>query len=107
MSTFSEAYPLRPGARVRRLRTRDDDTRPGRPREKQSGATPIMGPPNRAPGMAIMGASGPSAYVMGGPDVGPRVNAMGAGDRGLRLDLFGESDLRFVDSLFTSARNET
>jgi hypothetical protein len=26
---------------------------------------------------------------------------MGVGDRGARLDVFGESDLRFVDSLFT------
>jgi hypothetical protein len=61
-----------------------------------------MGPANRAPGVSIMGASSRSVDVMGGADVGPRVSVMGAGDRGTRLDVFGESDLRFVDWLFTS-----
>jgi hypothetical protein len=61
-----------------------------------------MGQANRAPGTPIMGAPGPTMYVMGGPDAGARVSVMGPGDRGRRLDVLGESDLRFVDSLFTN-----
>ena len=30
---------------------------------------------------------------------------MGIADRGARLDIFGKSDLRFVDSLFTNSRS--
>jgi hypothetical protein len=40
------------------------------------------------------------AIVMGGADAYRGVTVMGAGDRGVRTDLFGDSDPRFVDSLF-------
>ncbi len=32
------------------------------------------------------------------------IPVMGVADRGARLDIFGESDLGFVDSLFTNPR---
>jgi hypothetical protein len=61
-----------------------------------------MGPANRAPGMSIMGRPSWDGYpdLMGGPDdlLG---SIMGAGDHGTRPDLFGASDARFVDSLFS------
>jgi hypothetical protein len=75
-----------------------------------------MGPPNHAPGLPVMGAPSPGLHLdvmsghagprvdpMGGPDAGPRVDPMGGPDAGPRVDLMGESDLTFVDSLFTRA----
>ena len=52
--------------------------------------------------MPIMGIPGRSQLaVMGGPDAAAHFSVMGAGDQGTRTDLFGDSDPRFVDSLFT------
>jgi hypothetical protein len=61
-----------------------------------------MGPANRAAGTPIMGAPSRTVDVMGGADSGPRISVMSPGDRGPRLDVFGERDVRFVDSLFMS-----
>ena len=107
MSTTNEHYSLPAPVRIR-LRTRDLHPRPHRRTAEGSGATPVMGPANRAPGMSIMGAAIPGLhpFLMGGPDAGPRVSIMGVGDRGARLDVFGESNLRFVDSLFTQPGND-
>jgi hypothetical protein len=92
--------------------------RRSRPRIKprHSGVPAIMGPPNHAPGLPVMGAPSPGLHLdvmsghagprvdpMGGPDAGPRVDPMGGPDAGPRVDLMGESDLTFVDSLFTRA----
>ena len=67
-----------------------------------SSVTPVMGPPNRAPGIGIMGGPdrGRRVDVMGGPDRGPRLDVMGGPDPGPRLDVMGQSDSRFVDALF-------
>jgi hypothetical protein len=102
MSTTSEHYSLpgRPKARLRR--TRDAESSPRARGADGTGAIPIMGPANRAPGTPIMGDPVPALDVMGGADAGPRLSVMGPSDRGSRLDLFGETDLRFVDSLFTT-----
>jgi hypothetical protein len=43
--------------------------------------------------------------LMGGPD-GVLASIMGAGDNGTRLELFGASDARFVDSLFSRTHDE-
>jgi hypothetical protein len=104
MSTFDRHYSTSTAARVR-PRTRDRF--PRRPYAACGDeVTPVMGPANRAPGVSIMGAAIPRAHlgVMGGPDSGPRVSVMGIADREGRLDMFGESDLRFVDSLFAYQR---
>ena len=103
MSTISEHYSLPARTKARRLRIREAHPGPRRPAGR-SGVIPAMGPANRAPGISIMGVAGRSVDVMGGTDAGPRVSVMGGADRGLRLDVFGASDLRFVHSLFTSAR---
>lgn len=103
MSTTSQPHPLPAPTKAPRLRTRPVKSRPRRRTGQASRLTPVMGPPNRAPGVSIMG--GPSRLhpdVMGGPDAGPRMPLMGEGDDGTRLDLFGDSDPRFVDSLLTS-----
>jgi hypothetical protein len=63
-----------------------------------------MGPANHAPGVPIMGRASSGPYLMGGADAGPHVNVIRSGDRGQRVDVFGDSDLRFVDSLFTPVR---
>jgi hypothetical protein len=42
--------------------------------------------------------------VMGGPDTGPRRDPMGGPDPGPRVDPMGESDVTFVDSLFTKRK---
>jgi hypothetical protein len=102
MSSISEHYSLPAPTTAQRLRTRDAGSRP----RAGAGAIPIMGPSNRAPGISIMGAPGPTVDVMGGADTGPRVSLMGPSDRGGRLDVFGESDLGYVDSLFTSVRGD-
>jgi hypothetical protein len=61
-----------------------------------------MGPANHAPGTPTMGIPGRSQLaVMGAPDAAADLSVMGAGDQGTRTDLFGDSDPRFVDSLFT------
>jgi hypothetical protein len=76
-------------------------SRAGRP--ATSGVPSVMGPPNRAPGVPVMGVPSPGGLrfdVMGGPDTGLRVDPMGGPDVGPRVDLMGESDLTFVDSLF-------
>jgi hypothetical protein len=67
-----------------------------------SGVPAVMGPPNHAPGVPVMGASRPGLHteVMGGHDVGPRLGPMGGPDIGRRLHLLGESDPAFTDSLF-------
>jgi hypothetical protein len=63
---------------------------------------PAMGPANHPPGVPIMGAPGRSPHaVMGEPDAAPHLGVMGAGDQGTRTHLFGDSDPRFVDSLFS------
>ncbi len=103
MSTTSQPHALPAPTKAPRLRTRPVKPRPRDRTAQASGVTPVMGQPNCAPGVSIMGA--PSQHhpdVMGGPDAGPRRPVMGVGDRGPRLDLFGDSDPRFVDSLFTS-----
>jgi hypothetical protein len=66
-----------------------------------------MGPPNRAPGISIMGRPSCDGYpnLMGRPD-GVLASIMGAGDNGTRLDLFAASDARFVDSLFPRTHDE-
>ncbi len=61
-----------------------------------------MGPANRAPGVPVMGGPSVTGYIkaMGRADAHRGVSVMGAGDRGAHADLFGDSDPRFVDSLF-------
>ena len=61
-----------------------------------------MGPANRVPGVPVMGGPSVAGYanVMGGADAYQGGSVMGAGDRGVHAHLFGDSDLRFVDSLF-------
>jgi len=67
-----------------------------------SDVMPAMGPPNRAPGISVMGGPDRSPVdVMGGPDRGPGLDVMGGPDRGPRLDVMGKTDPRFVDFLFT------
>jgi hypothetical protein len=94
-------------ADVRRQRPRDLDSRPDRRTAAGSDVIPAMGPANRAPGISIMGWPSWDGYpdLMGGPD-GLLVGIMGGGDHGTRLDLFGASDARFVDSLFSRPRDE-
>jgi hypothetical protein len=78
-----------------------------RPIKPSPSDTPaVMGPPNHAPGLPVMGAPSPAFHleVMGGPDTGPRLDPMGGPDAGPRADLMGESDLTFVDSLFTQRK---
>jgi hypothetical protein len=106
MSSITEHYSPPAHTKVQRSHKRGDhpSQRP-RPRPQavalqNSGLTPIMGPANHAPGVPVMGAASLGSYLMGGADAGPRVSVMGSGDRGQPVDLFGESDLRFVDSLF-------
>jgi hypothetical protein len=80
---------------------------PSRPTKLRPSGTPaVMGPPNDAPGVSVMGARSPAHHldVMGGPDTGPRLDPMGGPDAGPRVDLMGESDLAFVDSLFTQRK---
>ena len=91
--------------------------------EASSSVSSVMGPPNRAPGLNVMGGPdrgvrpdvmGPSnragVEVMGGPDRGvrldvlgpsnrPGVDVMGGPDRGVRLDVTGHSDPRVEESL--------
>jgi hypothetical protein len=82
--------------------------RRGRPRPikpRPSGTPAVVGPPNHAPGVPVMGApsQAPHVELMGRPDTGPRLYPMGGPGDGPRVDLIGESDLAFVDSLFTWA----
>jgi hypothetical protein len=100
MSSISEHYSLPARRKARRQRTRDARSRAG------DGAIPIMGPANRASGISIMGAPGPTVDVMGAAGTGPRVSLMGPSDRGPRQDVFGESEPGFVDSLFTGVRGD-
>jgi|GEM_PF-7023802 len=104
MTITNQPHPLAAPTEAPRRRTRPLKPRPRRRTAQASRVTPVMGPPNRAPGVPIMG--GPPQelhpHVMGGPDAGPRLPLMGESDHGTRLDLFGHSDPRFVDSLFTS-----
>jgi hypothetical protein len=111
MSSISEHYSLPAQTKAQRPHTPGDHPSP-RPRTRpqvaalqNSGLTPIMGPANHAPGAPIMGMASSGPHLMGGADAGPRVNVMGSGDRGQkRVDVFGDSDVRFVDSLFTESR---
>ena len=107
MSTTNEHYSFPAPIRIR-FRTRDLHPRRPRRTAEGSGAPPVMGPANCAPGVSIMGAAIPGLHpaLMGGPDTGPRVSVMGVGDRGTRLDVFGETDLRFVGSLFRRPGND-
>jgi hypothetical protein len=104
------SLPLRPGspdlpiggvrsAPPRRSRSRRIKLRP-------SGTPRVMGPPNHAPGIPVMGAPNQAVHleVMGVPDTGPRRDPMGGPDPGPRVDPMGESDLTFVDSLFTKRK---
>jgi hypothetical protein len=103
MSTISQPYSTQGRTDARRDRTRDVHPRRRISTMKPSRVVPVMGPANRAPGIAIMGASDRSVNLMGGPDAGPRVSVMGPVDRGARLELFSASDRRFVGSLLASA----
>jgi len=71
--------------------------------QRISSVTPVMGPPNRAPGVPVMGATSWDIHLhlMGRPDAGTRVDPLGGPDNGPRVDPMGESDLSFVDWLFT------
>ena len=104
MTTTSQRHPL--STRTKRLRTsglRSRAHRRSHGASEERTATPVMGPANHAPGMPIMGIPGRSQLaVMGGPDAAAHISVMGAGDQGTRTDLFGDSDPRFVDSLFTA-----
>jgi len=101
MGITSETHPY-PAPTAWRLSNRSARPRPRRATGQAVRLTPAMGPPNRAPGISIMGgANGIHPYAMSGADAGPHASVMGVGDRGPRLDLFGESDIRFVDSLFS------
>ena len=73
-----------------------------RPQLAPETVIPVTGPANRAPGVPVMGGPSVTGYaiVMGGADAYRGVSVMGAGDRGVRTDVFGDSDPRFVDSLF-------
>jgi hypothetical protein len=103
-TTTTHQHPLPIGTSGERSRTRAVQPTPRRrpPRLAPETVIPTMGPANRAPGVSVMG--GPSftgyANVMGAADAHRGVSVMGAGDRGVRTDLFGDSDPRFVDSLF-------
>ncbi|MBV9339110.1 MAG: hypothetical protein JO243_24740 [Solirubrobacterales bacterium] len=103
--------PLRSSSRDERIgsaystprrRRRSEPIRP-----RLSGAPSVMGPPNHAPGVPVMGAAsaGPHLEIMGVPDSRPRQDPMGGPDASPRVDLLGESDLTFVDSLFTQRRS--
>jgi hypothetical protein len=64
-----------------------------------------MGLANRTPGTEVMGrpdAPG-SPHLIGRPDAGLLVHLLGGPDLGPRRDLMGDSDSRFVDSLFTKS----
>jgi hypothetical protein len=50
-----------------------------------------------------MGAASSGPYLMAERNAGPRVSVMGSGDRGQRVDVFGDRDIRFVDSLFAGS----
>jgi hypothetical protein len=109
MSSTSEHYSLPAQTKVKRPHRRGDHpsrrrTRPQVVALQNTGLTPIMGPANHAPGVPVMGIAGSGPYLMGGVDASPGVSVMGSGDRGRRVDVFGDSDLRFVDSLFTKSR---
>jgi hypothetical protein len=73
---------------------------------RPSGVPAVMGPPNHAPGMPVMGASSPGLHldVMGSPNARPDLDPMGGPDTGRRLHLLGESDPAFTDSLFAHRR---
>ena len=68
--------------------------------------TPLMGLANRAPGVEVMGCpdAARSLGVIGGPDTGLLVHVIGGPDDGPRRDVLGDSDSRFVDSLFNGHR---
>jgi hypothetical protein len=108
MSSISEHHSLPAQTKAQRPHRRGAHPSPrARPRSQSaapqdSGLTPIMGLANHAPGVPIMGIASCGPYLMGGADAGPRVNIMGR-DRGQRVDVFGDSDLRFVDSLFSDS----
>ncbi len=110
ITTERHSLPLRSGspnlpiggvrsAPPRRSRSRPIKLRP-------SGSPAVMGSPNHAPGVPVMGAPSPALHlaVMGGPDTGPRLHPMGGPDSGPRVDPMGESNLTFLDSLFTQRR---
>ena len=102
-TTTTTEHPL-PIGTSERSRTRAGHPTPRRRRPQVASETVIsaMGPANRAPGVPVMGGRSFTGYpnVMGGADAHRSRSVMGAGDRGVRTDLFGESDPRFVDSLF-------
>jgi hypothetical protein len=102
ITTHRRPVPIGPGGE--RSRTRAVHPIPRRRRPQLAAGTVIsaMGPANRAPGVPLMGGPSFAAYatVMGGADGHRGVSVMGAGDRGKRAELFGDSDPRFVDSLF-------
>lgn len=102
------------------LRERSQDARIGSPypgprrrsrsqtvRPRPSGVPSVMGPPNHAPSVPVMGAASPGLHleVMGGPDTSPHLDLMGGPDPGPRVDPMGESDATLVDSLFTQRKS--
>ncbi len=101
MTTTSQPHPLPAPTKAARRRSRPVKSRPRRHAAQASCVTPVMGPPNRAPGVSIMGepSQGLHADLMGGPDAGRRVPLMGESDHGTRLDLFGRSDPSFPMSV--------
>ena len=112
MSTASHKHPFPLNSRPRDTPIRGEHPAPRTHSDSQTAAqrwtsgTPVMGPPNQPPGLPVMGAtmSDLHLHVMGVPDAGVRMDPMGGPDDGLMVDVMGESDLSFVDCLFTSAR---
>jgi hypothetical protein len=76
-------------------------------KHRPSGVPALMGPPSHAPGVPVMGAPSPGLYLhaIGGPDVASRLDPMGGPDTGRCLRLLGESNSKFLDSLFAPQRN--
>jgi len=66
----------------------------------------LMGRPNLAPGVDVMGgpARGPRLDLMGRPNLAPGVDVMGGPDRGPRLDLMGHNDPDLEDALHRGRR---
>ena len=103
-TTTTHEHPRPIGTSRERSRTRavDPTLRRRGPQLAPGTVISAMGPANRASGVPVMGGPSVTGYanVMGRADAHRAVSVMGAGDRGARTDLFGDSDPRFVDSLF-------
>ena len=104
MSTATTTQHPGPIGTNERSRTRAVHPTRRRRRRRLAGenVSPAMGLANRAPGVPVMGGPSVTGYanVMGGADAYRGGSVMGAGDGGGHTHLFGDSDPRFVDSLF-------